>query len=84
MADGAFKGWTVACCFYHNLVKDSKIPPTSSADMRHNFASKPVNSLSDILTTVSEDLIKKAADFFFHTLLTNSLHLHPQKKRLII
>lgn len=58
VADGAFTEWTVARCVYHNLVMDSKIPPTSLADMCHNFAYKSSNSSPDILTAVSEDLIR--------------------------
>lgn len=41
VADGAFRGWTVARCVNYNLVMDSKMPPTILADMCHNFAYKP-------------------------------------------
>ena len=41
VADGAFRGWTVARCVNHNRVMDSKVLPTSLADMCHNFAYKP-------------------------------------------
>lgn len=58
MADGAFRGWTVARCVNHNLVMDSKMPPTSLADRCHNFAYEPSISFPDVLTAVSEDRIK--------------------------
>lgn len=50
VADGAFRGWTVPRCVNCNLVKESKRPPTSLADMCHNFAYKPSDNLPDMLT----------------------------------
>lgn len=80
VADGAFRGWTMPRCVNHNLVMDSERPPTSSADMCHNFAYKPSNSLPDILT--AEDLIKKCC--LFCSMVTNKSRFHLQKKTVCI
>lgn len=79
VADGAFRGWTVAHCVNRNLVMDSKMPPTSTADMCHNFAYKPSNSSPDILTAESKDLIKSASDF---VLWSPTLYIYTCKRKL--
>lgn len=68
VADGAFRGWTVAHCVYHIFVIDSKMPPTSLADMCRNFVYKPSSSSEKKILLSDHQHFMVTAAFFLSVL----------------